>query len=144
MGEGKMNRKNFFFTLLAFSLMATLGCAGATDSGSTHAPSISNLSYSPQTVSVGSSAGYATVSMSMDFADSGGDISALSLVAYNNGTQVLNQPQQLLLTGYASGRVSFNVSGVPTMAAASYDFQIFVTDAAGASSNTLAGTFTVN
>lgn len=139
-----MNRKNFFFTVLAFSLLAIMGCAGATDSDSTHTPSISNLSYSPQTVGVGSSGGYATVSMSMDFADSGGDISALSLVAYNNGTQVFNQPQQLPLTGYASGTVHFNVSGIPTMAAASFDFQIFVTDAAGSSSNTLSGTFTVN
>ena len=108
------------------------------------APSISNLSYSPTSTTVGSNGGMITVTGSIDFSDGEGNVSILYIAILDSTDNRIQQIEEVLegLTGITSGEISFEVS-VDTTGAESYTFEIYVVDVYGSESNELVGAFDV-
>lgn len=123
-----------------------LGCGGggSGDGRSSHPPVLSNLSVTPAALYQGHGGGTATVSASFDFTDTGGDLSAVSLVIRNGAgaaIQSISEP----ITG-AAGVTQGSLFGQVTIATTqpdSYSFQITATDKQASASQALNGTFRV-
>lgn len=107
-------------------------------SSAPHAPSISNLRVSPSSASQAWNA-TASVTATVDFADTGADIAWVRIVS-NAGID-----QSIAVAAFSgsksgTGSVTF---AMPVDQAGNYPFSLFVTDAQGTASNELTGSFEV-
>lgn len=103
-----------------------------------HAPLISSLSYSP-TVATQAASGTVSVSATVAFADTGGDVSAMRIVS-NAGTD-LTVPMSAL-SGLKNG-TSAAAFVVPLDTAGEISFEVWLVDGRGSSSNRLSGSVDV-
>ena len=142
----------FFYSLLATALLTMSNCGGGGGGDSApppdtaaHRPVISNLQYSPSTVTQNQGGGSVTVTATMDFADQGGDLSTFTLTVYNSsgGVESVNTNPVQNVSGVNSGTLTLIVMSVDTITIGDYSFDIYVTDSAGDSSNRLSGTFRI-
>lgn len=138
------------YTLVGPAILISMSCGGGGGGGSgsitiTGIPSISNLQYSPQTVTQNQGGGVVTVTASINFVDEKGDLTALILNVYNSqGVIVLTGTTSLQsISGRTSGVFTFQLQGVSTTNIGNYTFEVYVTDAVGNVSNKLTGTFSV-
>ena len=141
-----MARAGFVFQFLkpcavAAFLALVAACGGGGGGGEApvaHAPSISNLRYSPATA-VQVPGGTATVSGTVDFSDAGADIAAFRMTSSGGADLTVTTPQ---LNGLRSGTVTaaFVVS---VEKVGKYAFEIWAVDSQGSASNRLSGTFEV-
>lgn len=128
--------------LLVVFLLA--GCGGGGGGGGHPAspPTISNLNYSPTAVPV--SASGTSVTGSVDFADSGGDLSTLTLTVTDaSGSQVSTSTTPIQgLSGQTAGTImgGFQVSAIPV---GIYTIHVTVTDSGGIRSNELTGSLQI-
>lgn len=126
--------------LLALSFIV-LGCSSGGGGGNSptgpsgSAPAISNLNYSPHSVTVGSGGGAATVTGTINFIDADGDVTTLYIGSVSSTLTGMS--------GLTSGTIQVTAI-VDTTTARSETFQVWVKDSQGHESNKLSGTFTVN
>ncbi len=128
------------YVLLAVSVASCGNGGGSAGSGT---PSISGLSFSPTSVPK-SAGGSATVTGSIQFTDSGGDIASLNLtVLDSSGRQIAATSNPIQgAAGGTSGQIQ-GVFQVSTSTAGIFTFNVWIVDSAGARSNTLSATFQV-
>lgn len=128
--------------------LCLIGCGGgggdSTPVAPTHTPGISNLIFSPSSANLNQGGGAITVTGYVDFIDSGGDLSTITIVGYDlqgiaNSAKTIDLQN---VNGLKSGTV-FIAAIVSTNVAGDHPFGVYVTDAAGLNSNTLRGTFPV-
>jgi hypothetical protein len=124
-------------TLVLAACLAACGGGGGGEAPS-HPPSISNLQYSPATA-LQAPGGTATISGNFDFADAGGDIALLRIVASRGVDLTVPAPALNGLTsGTGNGSFVISVDQVGR-----HPFELWVVDGRGSVSNRLAGTFEV-
>lgn len=102
-------------------------------------PTISNLQLSPSSAVLKQSNGTITVTGTIDFTDSDGDITTLRLKV-SNGTDLTS------LVGGAIGETSGTVEGsfsISTESTGEYSFEVWLIDSQGNNSNKLSGTFAI-
>ena len=103
-----------------------------------HPPSIANLRYSPVSA-YQVAGGTATITGTIDFADTGGDVAALRMVSSAGADLTVPTPGLSgTKSGTASGALAVSVSQV-----GKYTFEIWAIDSKGKDSNRLTGTFEV-
>jgi len=126
-------------TLAPVALLALAACGGGGSSGSPPdvAPSISNLRYTP-TSALQSPGGVATLSGTIDFSDSGANVSSLHLSTSAGATLTVAVPLPGVTQGTLQGDFSVSVDQT-----GHYTFEIWLEDSAGHTSNHLSGTFDV-
>jgi hypothetical protein len=142
-----MNATNRFapgvLSLVLAVSVASCGGGGGGGGPSSTPPSISDLSFAPTSVPQ-SDGGTATVDGSVQFTDSGGDLATFNMtVTDSSGHQVASISDPLK---GAAGGTSGTIQGefqVSTSTTGVFTFSVWVVDAAGARSNTLASTFQV-
>jgi hypothetical protein len=131
---------------LTFSILVSCGGGGGGGGSSTETgiPSISNLRYSPQTVTQNQGGGAVRVTATIDFIDQEGDLATLTINVYNaQGVLVATgSPSLQNVLGRTSDSIQI-YQDVSTANIVDYPFDIYVTDAKGNVSNTLTGTFRV-
>ncbi len=126
--------------LQAFVLAAIASCGGGGGGGgeSIHPPSISKLKFSPSTA-LQASNGTIIITGTIDFADAGGDVSALHMVSSAGADLTIETPSLSGITGGAVvGELIVSVNAI-----GKYTFEVWMTDAQGSVSNRLSGTFEV-
>ncbi len=126
-----------------FSVLSSCGGGGGGGGSPAHAPVISSLSVSPQSATVNQGGGEVAVTMSHDFTDAGGDISTFTISVYDSAALLDSVTKPSSAAGYISGNLTYTNIYVPTTIAMTYKFEIYLTDATGAQSNKLEGTFAV-
>ena len=78
-----MKRLYFVFSLCVIALKFTYSCGGGGGGGNAgSAPEISNLWFSPTSVTVGDSGGTVPVTGTFDFVDNNGNVSTLTLTPH--------------------------------------------------------------
>jgi len=124
-------------------LVAILSACGGGGGGSPTPPSIANLSYSPQAVPVTGDSTF-TVSGSITFSDSGGDLATLTLrITDATGATVSSASSPIQgISGQTSGTIVGSVLAARPGVGA-YTIHVSVSDQAGATSNELSGPFDV-
>jgi hypothetical protein len=124
-----------------FLVITLFACGGG--GGSSHAPSISNLDFSPGSAALNEGGGTITITGFVDFVDDGGDISSVTIKAWDTQSTLVTDIT-LTVSGVTgtSGTLQGLVS-VGTTEAGSYSVEIFCTDSQGSNSNTLSGTFDI-
>jgi hypothetical protein len=127
-------------------VLTGVSCGGGGGGGggsSSTPPSISELSFTPTSVPV-NAGGTATVTGSVHFTDTGGDLSTFNLTVFDStGGQIASISDPL--TGAAGGK-SGSIEGVfqvSTSTVGVFTFNVWLVDSAGARSNTLSSTFQV-
>ena len=131
--------------LSAVGLVACGGGGGGGDAEPAHTPVISNLSISPQGAALNQGGGVVAVTMSHHFSDAGSDVSTFTLRAYDStGTLLDSTTQASSASGHSSGDLIYTGINAPTTKVETYTLEIFLTDATGAESNKLSGTFVVS
>jgi hypothetical protein len=141
-----MKRSFTGLVLLFLFLMTSCGGGSSTSSGigtpDPSIPSVSNLTLSQVQNSGG---GNLSFNMSFSFTDQGGDLSSVTVFAYDaNGTIVAMNTTPL--AGYA-GQTTGTVTSVLTVSTAtkgSFSGGVYVSDAGGRQSNRLSTTFTIS
>ncbi len=127
--------KRCFVFLFCLALLA--GC-GATSSGSV--PVISNLVFNPSSATINQGGGQVIVTATLDFIEVDGDLNTFTITDSSNKTTTGSIAGA---SGVTSGSINISVT-VLTNVSGNFSFSIKVTDAAGHSSNSLVGIFTVN
>jgi hypothetical protein len=137
--------RSLWFVVILGASCAALGCGGggASSGNQPTAPTISNLAYSPNGV-LQSVNGTGTINGSLDFADSGGDVSNLNLTIFDaNGQQLSSTSAPIQgVAGQNSGTIT-GAFLVPTNTPGLFSFRLSVTDGGGLKSNELNGTFQI-
>lgn len=140
-----MRRVGFARWLVERGAMAALvasatACGGGGGAGEPplHAPSISNLKYSPATA-LHAPGGTATISGTFDFVDAGGDIVSLRIAGSGGVDLTVATPA---LGGVRSGTGSGSFV-IPVERIGKSTFELWAVDSRGSESNRLAGTFEV-
>ncbi len=127
--------------LQVFVLAAMTSCGGGGGGGVVeplHPPTISNLVYAPSTARQAPN-GTISITGTIDFADAGGDISALHMVSSGGADLTVETPSLSGITeGAVVGEFIVSVNEIGT-----YTFEVWMTDAQGSVSNRLSGTFEV-
>jgi hypothetical protein len=128
------------------ALLALTACGGGGGGGGPAAtpPTITGLSYSPGGAYVGAGDGRQAIDGQLTFTDAGGDLASLTLTVLDaQGTVVdaVTSPVQGA-GGHTSGTVSAQVV-VATGTVGTYTLKVVASDAAGARSNELSGTFRI-
>jgi hypothetical protein len=120
------------------------GGGGGGSSQPQHAPTISNLQYSPNTVVQGQGGGSITATGTIDFIDIDGNISTLTITSYDSlGNQTASNTSPITgASGITSGSIGI-AAIVDTTVKGNFTFKIYVTDSTGLQSNVLTGTFSV-
>jgi hypothetical protein len=128
-----MIMRTMLFTLASLSLVACSDDPGTP-------PTISNLTYSPATVTHGQQT---TVIGNFAFDDKDGDLSKLggNVTLPDNTQMALAKTDVSALGDMTSGTLAFQLTFVP-VAAGTYRFALFVTDDGDNESNRLEGTLT--
>jgi N-acetylneuraminic acid mutarotase len=138
-------RVNGFLIAMAGVLMLG-GCGGGSASSSSpDPPTISALQIYPATAAFNSGGGTEFLSGALNFSDSGGNLSTLTIkVLDSNGNEIAKTTSFIsYVHNITIGFVEFNGGVAPTNVAGSYTIQIFATDTAGGNSNILTSNFTV-
>lgn len=135
------------WTLLALSLLLSAcsgGGGGNGDEEDGSAPIISNLVLVPDSAYLNDGGGSLVVNSSVDFVDSDGDLASYSLTIYDDADNVLDTVSNAIpgIEGITSGTLGLTLV-INTGAAGDYPYAVVFRDAAGHSSNTLRGTFSV-
>ena len=129
---------------VAVSLVACGGGGNGGDATPAHVPVISNLTISPQSATLNQGGGAVAVTMKHHFSDAGSDVSTFTLNAYDSmGTLLDTATKTSVASGYSSGDLTYTGINAPTTKAETYTLEVFLTDATGAESNKLSGTFVV-
>jgi N-acetylneuraminic acid mutarotase len=135
------------YSLLAACLLlqACGGGGGGGGNNSGTAPTISNLSYSPNAVYVGAAGSTQLVHGEFDFSDPDGDIASGTLEALDAGGAVLDsQTFQITgVSGVTAGTVAVDVEA-NTSSTGNFTVRVSLTDRRGLVSNKLSGTFRVS
>ncbi len=104
-----------------------------------HIPVISNLQYSPKVVELNSGGEAASIFGSLDFTDSGGDVSNLRLKVFNSNNMISDDTFTVTgVNGSTVGTILLQVI-VDTTVEDTYSFEISVIDSEGCVSNNLTG-----
>jgi len=139
-----MKKAMMVITILTFTFLFT-GCGGGGGGGSSlDPPVLSNLIYSPTSTTFRSGGGTNAVSISVDFSDSGGNLSTLTASVYNSTGQLVDSLTDPFTD--AQGITSDTIliyANIDTTAVGKFTFQIYVTDTNGSNSNILSGTFEI-
>ena len=129
---------------VAVSLVACGGGGNGGDATPAHVPVISNLTISPQSATLNQGGGAVAVTMTYQFADAGADVSTFTASIYDSkGTLLDTGTVASAASGHTSGTLTLSGITIPTTTAMTYTLQVFLTDATGAESNKLSGTFVV-
>ncbi|MEO1273535.1 MAG: hypothetical protein AAFX99_36075 [Myxococcota bacterium] len=130
-----------FYGTLALSLLLLGATAcGDEDEDSTTAPTISNLSYSPDTIAVGTSV---NIDLGFDFSDPEADVERFAIDMTGPSGVVIPA-----ITGPVTGASGLSAGSLRVLlalnapVAGSYAFTLVVEDSAGNTSNGLSGTLT--
>jgi len=125
--------------VLAIAATAVASCGGGGGGGEDdHAPSISNLRYSPS-ASVQAVGGAASVQVLVDFADSGGDVVSVRLKSGSS----FDLTVPISNVGGVKSGTSAATFQVPLQTVGMYIFETWLVDSQGQASNHLSGTFEV-
>jgi hypothetical protein len=119
-------------------------CGGGGGGGISDTPKISKAVISPSTVTQNQGNGTINVNLSMDFKDSGGDVTSFTLNTYDANKNQLTT-DTVPISG-ASGVINGTITStlpIPTTTIGNYTWKIFVTDAGSRTSNTLSGSFSI-
>ena len=116
------------------------GGGGGGGGESIHAPVVSNLRFSPASATFGQGGGTVRVTGYIDFTDSGGDLDTFRLTSAPAGIDITTPVTGI--SGQTSGTV-YGVFNVSTESVGTYNFEVWVIDSKGNSSNKLSGTFEV-
>ncbi len=135
--------RNLYFAAILGAAVLT-GCGGG-GGGGAHTPSpptISNLTYSPSAVPASGTG--TTVNGSINFTDSGGDLSTLTLTITDaSGSQVSTSTTPIqAVSGQTSGMISGSFQVAP-ISVGLYTIHVTVTDTGGLRSNELTGPFEI-
>ncbi len=139
------------FTLAIFLGLAFTGfsCGGGGGGGSSSStpsdpPTISNLRSATSVGLNSGTSGVVPLAGSVDFTDAGGNLSTYTVTVFTAaGSQVSTVTNSASSVGTATSGPLDIIFDVNTTALGSFTFQVFVTDARGAKSNTLSGSFAV-
>lgn len=141
-----MKTKQLF---LLFFLVYLFGCSGGGGGSnaaapSVHVPSISNLELSPEEVNLNRDGGHTTISVSFNFVDNGGDLSFITVTAYDAlGNNLGSSNSQISgADGMTSGIIQGTMN-LSTGTIAVYTFEFSLTDKAGKQSNKMSAEFSV-
>lgn len=128
-----------FLQVFMLGAIASCGGGGGGDGGvPIHPPSISNLVYAPSTA-LQAPNGMISITGTIDFADAGGDISALHMVSSGGADLTVETPSLSEMTvGTVVGEFIVSVNAI-----GKYTFDVWMTDAQGNVSNRLSGTLEV-
>jgi len=128
-------------------LMLVIGlcaCGGGGDQSPVPTtPAISSLQYTPAALTVNT---LTNVNWQFDYSDTGGDISTGTYTVFNpSGVQVYTKTIDLtpFILGKKTGTQFGTTFNVTFLTVGTYTANMFVTDSAGASSNSLTATFTI-
>lgn len=139
----KWNVVNMMAGLFVVILLGLTGCGGGGDQiVVTTPPSISSLQYTPAMLTVNT---LTNVNWQFDFSDSGGDVSTGTYTVYDpNGVRVYAKTINLTIpAGIKTGTQFGTTSNVSFSTVGTYTANMYVTDSAGANSNTLKAMFTI-
>ncbi|MBT8108015.1 MAG: hypothetical protein KJP17_07245 [Gammaproteobacteria bacterium] len=136
--------------ILILHSLAACGGGGGSDGGSGGggqvgtAPTISNLSFSPEAAYVDTDGGQVNVIGTVDFADPDGDIESLTIVVLDSTGQVIDDITALIegIGGSASGTIQGELVA-DTSVAGTYTVRVHVTDSRNHQSNRLEDIFRV-
>ena len=131
--------------LIAACMTAFLfSCGGGGSGGAGDTPKISKAMISPSTATQNQGGGTINVNLSMNFKDSGGDVTSFTLNTYDaNKNQLTTDTVPISGTsGVISGTITATLP-IPTTTIGNYTWKIFVTDAGSRTSNTLSGSFSI-
>ncbi len=143
-----MKKSYRVLTILLLAFMLSLyGCGGGGGGSSpspAHTPGISNLQYFPNTAAQNSGGGSITATGTIDFIDTDGNISTLTITSYDSlGSQKASSTSPITgASGVTSGTIGI-AAIVDTTVTGNYTFKIYITDSTGLQSNILTGTFNV-
>jgi hypothetical protein len=142
-------KKFFLFLGFGFLLLILFSCGGGGSSsgGGSDAgtPSISDLSFYPNSAKVGQGGGSVQVNASFKFIDNGGDLANITVFYYDsNGNTVLNGPYPLINVSGKTTATLYAYINIDTTKKMVWSGGVYVTDTGGRESNRLWGTFTVN
>ena len=126
------------------SIIGSGGGGGDGGGGGGSAPEISNFSLSPTSTTEGSGGGTIPVSGTLDFVDSDGNVSTLTLSIFDSNDNLLESSTDPIkgISGLTSGTIQ-GVYYINTSVVGEYPLEIYITDTTNLSSNILSGTFTV-
>jgi N-acetylneuraminic acid mutarotase len=134
--------------VIAFGVISIIGSGGGGGDdgggGGGSAPDISNFSFSPTSTTVGSGGGTILVSGTLDFVDSDGNVSTLTLTIFDSNDNKLDSTTEPVqgISGLTSGMIQGGFY-INTSVAGEYPLEIYITDTTNLSSNILTGIFTV-
>ncbi|MHB0929423.1 MAG: hypothetical protein ACYC3W_11085 [Candidatus Nanopelagicales bacterium] len=137
--------------VLLFALLVTSGCGGggSTNGGGNGAggtpPAISNAVVSPTSAQLNQGGGAINVNLTMNFVDPDGDVVSFTLDVFDqSNTRISTHTYPISgVSGVTSGVIN-GIFVVETTTVGSWTTHIYVTDADGALSNTLVGTFSIS
>ena len=141
-----MRKMKLLVLPLLLALIAGCGGGGGGSSQPQHAPTISNLQYTPQSATLNQDGGLINVTGTLDFNDIDGNLSTLTINIYDSNGTPLAPPTTSQIqgaSGVTSGTIGIVVA-VNTTVAGSYSFGIHVTDSIGLQSNVIMRTFIVS
>jgi hypothetical protein len=133
--------------LVSIALLTACG-GGGSSSAPAPAPAtppvISSLQFTPSSAAVNAGGGLITISASLSFTDSGGDLANITLNVFDVANVQVDAITRAVsgATGVTSGTINATVQA-GTGLAGQYSIQVTATDAGGAKSNTLVSTFLV-
>lgn len=142
-----MNSRSSRIVIAIVALALTLAaaaCTGGGGSGSDHAPQLSGMYSSPNSVDQYSGNGSVDIYVSFDYFDAGGDLVSLTLTVYDGlGNKIGSETETIqggsgITSGYISGTIPAD-----TNVAGNYTFELYATDSAGAHSDKASFTLTV-
>lgn len=138
----KLNVVNVMTTLFVVVMFGLSGCGGGSDGNTAQTPAISNLQYTPASLTVNTQT---NINWQFDFTDIGGDISTATYTVFNpSGVQVATKTISLTIPiGTKTGTQFGTTSNITFLSVGTYTANMFVTDSVGANSNTLTATFTI-
>ena len=116
------------------ALAALISCADNGSADSTHAPTVSGLSYSP-TTAFQAAGGAVVVDATVVFADTGGDVTSMRITTSAGADVTVPTPS---LTGVQAG-ASATTFSVPVDKVGKISFEVWLVDGQGAASNRLTG-----
>ena len=142
-----MKKKCIHNALILSSLLTLfffISCGGGGGDGGGHPPTISNFEYSPRSTTVNAGGGSIKITGSINFHDSGGDVSSIRLTTFDSAYNVTNDLTTPIsgVAGALSGTISLQVT-VRTTPADVYRYEIYISDSQGIKSNTLVGYFPI-
>lgn len=129
---------SLFLPVIAGFVLTACGEGGG--GGDPTPPSISNLQYGPATVYLNEGGGTVMISGTVDFQDTGGDVTTARFISSAGADLVIPVSG---MAGSASGTIQGSFT-VGTTTLGDYTFDVWIVDANGSNSNHLSGTYSVH